>query len=230
MKGTNKTNMKAPIALLSILILCLCIAGIVMTAIRQYTVIPTLRETLVYVGYLLALSYALIGYRIPHGNLLRYILLLFAVLLVVTLIVNPAFYGNSTEQTVDETQTEAAEAADPSANVPEKPSGEPDVPEKPNPQSPGQAKRSNLWELSILGVIVILVAYMAGRLNRIKENRIIIVLVFLLFVARIFLVNYEPGKLPSGLNEVMMWIVLSCSYLCRYRQHREAGLLDKNQA
>ena len=41
--------------------------------------------------------------------------------------------------------------------------------------------------------------------------------------------NYGQRMLPVGLNEFNMWLVLACSYLYRYREHKEAGVLDKRQ-
>ena len=84
--------------------------------------------------------------------------------------------------------------------------------------------RLNLMEMGFLGAILVLVSYMAGRLNRLKENEIIVGAVFLLFLARAILVKYEPGKISVGFNEFNMWIVLACSYLFHYHAHRDAGL------
>ena len=234
MDTKKKHTANAPITVLLILVMGLCVAEIVLTAVRQRTAIPTMREVLVYVGYILVLAYALAGYRVPHGNLLKYTMLVFASLLVVTLVVNPAFYGG-TEKQVNEAPdaqlalSEGEGLTEPPADMPLPPSGEPDAPEMENPITPGEQKRINLMELIFLGTTMILISYMAGRLDRIKENRIIIVLVLVLLLARAFLVNYGMRMAPVGLNEFIMWLVLSCSYLFRYREHKEAGMQDRNQ-
>lgn len=218
MNAQKKPKTKKQIAtiLLLIIIICLCVAGIVLTITAQRSAVPTVREALVYIGYLLALFYTLVNYRVPHGNLLKYTMLFFAVLLVVTLVINPAFYGGFETQ-VNPESTEVSE------EYPLPPGGMLDVPENPNPLSPGQQKRINILEISFLGIAIILISFMAGRLRRIKENRIIIALVLALLLARAFLVNPRPQGIPIGLNEFIMWLVMSVSYLLRYRAHREAG-------
>ena len=232
METQKKQAARKRVAILLILVLGLCIAGIVMTAMGQQSLLPNGREILTYIGYVLVLYYAFFGYRIPHGNLLRYTMLLFAVLLIVMLVCNPSFYGNELSRAgmPEETQLVQEDGEipeEPAENVPLPPSGEPDVPEKPKAQTPGEEKRSNLLELSFLGTVILLASYMAGRLNKIKQNQIIVVLVALIFLARAILVNNDSGRLPFNLNELNMWIVLSCSYLLRYRDHKEAGLLDR---
>ena len=202
-----------------LVILALCIVGIVTTAMGQRKIVPMLREALVYIGYILTLFYAFVGYRKPHGNILKYTILLFAVLMMVTVMSKPAIYNGSRANAPGEAgpAIEAPEnpQTQPSAQPPAKPDAQPakadDAPENMDSLTPGQEPRSN----------------MAGRLDRIRENRIIIIIVLVLFVLRAFLANYGGNFLQTGFNEFNMWLVLSASYLCRYRQHREAGLLDR---
>ena len=218
-----------------LVILALCIVGIVTTAIGQRKIVPMLREALVYIGYILTLFYAFVGYRKPHGNILKYTIILFAILLMVTVMSKPAIYNGSRANAPGEAgpAIEAPEnpQTQPSAQPPAKPDAQPgkadDAPENMDSLTPGQEKRSNLFELGFVGAIMVLISYMAGRLDRIRENRIIIIIVLVLFVLRAFLANYGGNFLQTGFNEFNMWLVLSASYLCRYRQHREAGLLDR---
>ena len=222
METQKKQTAGKPITV--ILVLCLCAAGLVTTILRQQSAIPMAREVLAYVGYILVFAYALVGYRVPHGNLLKYTMLCFAVLLVVTMMSNPALNQGAAAPAGGEGAPPAAAEALP------QPDGAPDVPGRPDFQAPGQEKRSNLAELALVGASIILISYMAGRLNRIKENRIIIVLVLILLIVRAIFENGGLRNLPVGLNEIYMWLALSASYLFRYREHREAGLLDKAQA
>lgn len=157
--------------------------------------------------------------------MLKYTILIFAVFMVITVMSNPSLYsGSLAPQGEPETLAEASE------NLPPQPSGPADAPDKPEAISPAQEKRANLCELGFSGAILILISYMTGRLNRIKENSIIVIIVLGLFLLRAFLANYGGRRLPVGLNEFNMWLVLSLSYLCRYRQHKEAGLIDGKKA
>ena len=217
----TKPSVSKPIGVVLVVVLILCAAGIVMTAISQRTAVPNLRETLVYVGYILTLLYAFAGFRAPHGNMLKYTLLVFAAFMVVTVMSNPSIYSGSMAP-----QGEPEALAEAPADVPQQPDGPADAPDKPEAMTPAQEKRANLFELGFTGAILILISYMAGRLDRIKENSIIVIIVLGLFLLRAFLANYGGRRLPVGLNEFNMWLVLSASYLCRYRQHKEAGLVD----
>ena len=222
----KKQTKRTPIVIVVLaLILCLCIAGIVTTAMGQRSALPTLREALVYIGYLLVLSYAFVGYRVPHGNLLKYTILVFALLLVITVAINPSYYGSTAGP---DGGAEAPLASDGEA-LPA-PVGAPDAPEKPAARSPHQEKQDNLLELVFLGATLILISYMAGRLNRINENRYIACLALLLLLLRALLADAGDRFLPAGFNEFNMWLVLNCSYILRYKEHREAGVLDKKQA
>lgn len=64
MATKNNQNVKQPVSkaigVMLVVILILCVAGIVMTAIGQRSAVPSLRELLVYVGYILTLLYALV--------------------------------------------------------------------------------------------------------------------------------------------------------------------------
>ena len=237
MEKKNDQNAKPATSKLAIvvllLILALCIVGIVTTAMGQRKVMPMAREALIYIGYILVLAYAFAGYRVPHGNMLKYTILLFAVLMMVTVMSKPAIYNGSRANAPREAgpAIEASENPQPSAQPAAKPDAPPaktaDEPEQMESLTPGQEKRSNLFELGFVGAIMVLISYMAGRLDRIKENQIIIIIVLVLFVLRAFLANYGGSFLQTGFNEFNMWLVLSASYLCRYRQHKEAGLLDR---
>ena len=84
----------------------------------------------------------------------------------------------------------------------------------------------------------VLAAYMSGRLAKLRKNRFIIPLVFLLFLAAAFLSGGQaqpvtlPGISPLGAalllpllpyNTVILWTAISISYLVRFRQHIAAG-------
>ena len=99
MEKKNDQNAKPATSKLAIvallLILALCIVGIVTTAMGQRKVMPMAREALIYIGYILVLAYAFAGYRVPHGNMLKYTILLFAVLMMVTVMSKPSISNGS---------------------------------------------------------------------------------------------------------------------------------------
>ena len=219
-----------------LLVLALCITGIVLTITGQRKVMPMTREALIYIGYIMVLCYAFVGYRVPHGNMLKYTILLFAVLMVVTVISKPSIsngagrgQGQGPAPAQAEAQMEPAQNMQPQPARNDKAEADANAPKRQD-LSPSEETRSNIFELSFVGAIIILISYMAGRLDRIRENQIIIIIVLVLFILRAFLANYGGSVLRTGLNECNMWLVLSVSYLCRYRQHREAGLIDRKHA
>ena len=60
----QKTAKKPLTVVVLILVLCFCVAGVVTTALSQRAAVPTVREALVYVGYLLVLAASyLLRYR-----------------------------------------------------------------------------------------------------------------------------------------------------------------------
>ena len=241
-KNENAKSATSKIAVVVMLVvLALCITGIVLTITGQRKVVPMAREALIYIGYILVLCYAFAGYRVPHGNMLKYTILLFAVLMMVTVMSKPSIAnGAGKGQGQGPAPAQAEAQMEPAQNLPPQPAKDdiarqPDANADANAQlrkdlTPSEETRSNLFELGFVGTIIILISYMAGRLDRIRENRIIIIIVAVLFILRAILANYGGSVLRTGLNEFNMWIVLSVSYLCRYRQHREAGLVDRKHA
>ena len=80
--------MKEKLKLNTFQIIFLCIA-IALTAYGVFETIrhigadvPVSKTILICLSYILILYYALFGYKVPHGNLLKYIMLFFALLLV----------------------------------------------------------------------------------------------------------------------------------------------------
>ena len=246
MEKKNDQNAKPATSKLAIvallLILALCIVGIVTTAMGQRKVMPMAREALIYIGYILVLAYAFAGYRVPHGNMLKYTILLFAVLMMVTVMSKPSISNGSGMNGPGQAMPAMEASENPQQQPQAQPAGQPEG--QPAPQganksdgplmkqslTPAQETRSNLFELGFVGAIIVLISYMAGRLDRIRENQIIIMIVLVLFILRAILANYGGQFLHTGFNECNMWLVLSVSYLCRYRQHREAGLVDRKHA
>lgn len=158
--------------------------------------------------------YAMFGYNKPHGNLLRYVMLFFALGEIVIL-----FFHN------------------------------------------GMGSNNISIGLHVLAISIIV--YVAGRLNKVKQNCVLIPLAFALFIASVIItlpgVQTPPTDMPidiesatsataelppempemlqsvferivSGFtsfsNAIVCW-VLGTAYFLRYRQHKAAGLDDK---
>ena len=148
---------------------------------------------------LLALYYGISGYKVPHGNMIRYLLLAFA----------------------------AAEASEFLLN-------------------PGMMKPMAICLL----LTTILSSYMAGRLNKNKECKIIIAVVGIMLIAVWAMHRFMPPSMPMGepgpagmemaqmpertdwirdifpndISRFLSWLVLGVSYITRYDEHKKAGL------
>ena len=82
------------------------------------------------------------------------------------------------------------------------------------------------------GLAIILSAYIAGRLDRIKTNIVLIVINGIIFLATsvINIVLFKVTDITLILflcSFFILWLDLAIAYSFRYREHREAGLADK---
>ena len=136
----------------------------------------------IHIVMLLAvLYYAVSGYRRPHGNLLRYVTVLYAFSLL--------FSINQTAM-----------------------------------KSAGHAQTGIvLYILAIMGIM-----FVAGRLNKIKQNAFLMPAIFALLAAAVILgyikrpqVNFF--KILNTFSVLTVWIEICFSYFIRYKKHKEAG-------
>lgn len=82
------------------------------------------------------------------------------------------------------------------------------------------------------GVVIITSAYIAGRLDKIKQNTILMIIdAFLLFATSLeCILEVGIANIVSDLflsNFFILWLDLMIAYLFRYHGHTEAGLTDK---
>ncbi len=82
------------------------------------------------------------------------------------------------------------------------------------------------------GAVVIISTYIAGRLDRIKQNTVLMVISAILLLATSIagVVIHKTTRFVSILflsNFFIMWLDLMIAYLFRYHGHKEAGLTDK---
>jgi len=127
----------------------------------------------VFIGY-----YAIQGYKKPHGNLLKLIILAYAAsfLILIFQCANNGFAWGSVTYTIT------------------------------------------------IGIL----CYAAGRLHRAKQNLIFMSILTVL----ILIINIAPlvvgGKPTIGVfTQVIIWIDICVAYFLRYKEHKEAGLMDK---
>ena len=202
MKEQDSKTSLGLIALLAAMAITLVFLIVELTALKE---LPTKISCIVSaVICLLALYYGISGYKVPHGNMIRYLLLAFA----------------------------AAEASEFLLN-------------------PGMVKPMAICLL----LTTILSSYMAGRLNKNKECKILIALVGIMLIAVWAMHRFMPPALPMGepgpagmemaqipertdwirdifpsdISRFLSWLVLGVSYVTRYDEHKKAGIEITNK-
>lgn len=169
------------------IVMLLVITGIVISVYDMITQAVTWRRVLRLLIYIFLCWYALMGYKKPHGNLLKYLFLAFDVFVLATVTHILEYNG---------------------ADMP----------------------LNTIIRVVLYCIVAVLIPYMAGRLNRIKENTFlgIIVLVCLLGTALLNnLFSSSTGSLFSSMHCTVLGLAVLAAYVVRYRQHRESGLEDK---
>ena len=134
---------------------------------------------------LLLMYYAVAGYKKPHGNLLKYLFLLF------TLCCLGGILSIDVEQ--------------------------------------------SMYDIAynyIRGIVVVITAYVSGRLDRYKQNVILMSIIGVLMLASSILqVIPDPGTVLLDwfwcFTFFLLWVDLMFAYILRYKEHKEAGLEDK---
>lgn len=97
---------------------------------------------------------------------------------------------------------------------------------------------TSIFMLIPLGIIIALIGYFAGRLNAVKKNQFltILILVLITFVEVVMVRNYSAYlitsdatgnayflSIVSSLSPIIMWIDVCATYFVRFRFHKEAG-------
>ena len=133
----------------------------------------------------LLVYYAVAGYKVPHGNLMKYLFLMFAICCLGSVL------------------TVATE-------------------------------RSAIYTANnyIRGVVVLMTGFVAGRLDRFKQNIILmsIIGVMMLFTSILQVFPYAEINLIDLLycfTFFLLWVDLMFAYILRYKEHKETGLADK---
>ena len=82
------------------------------------------------------------------------------------------------------------------------------------------------------GLSAILIAFVGGRLHKIKQNRVLMIIIgALLLISSVIVVTSFPGfilmRCISNLAQPIIWTALCLAYLVRFEQHKAAGLEEK---
>lgn len=140
--------------------------------------------------FLLLFYYAVWGYRVSHGNLMKYLFLAFSLCCLVGIL--------------------SADEADFANSV-------------------------ILYAYSFTcGIMIMLSAFIAGRLNQFKKN-VWLVLIGALLMAASSAVVVPATDSPAFLEIVrcfalfILWVDLVVAYVLRFRAHREAGLSEPKE-
>ena len=136
--------------------------------------------------FVIAVVYVLYGYKKPHGNHMRYLLLIYVVYEGIVFI----------------------------RSIPLQPT----------------------YLMIVYLAIIVLSTYMAGRLDRYKQNLVISIIVLILqavntsYFVDLAIKNNSLSFATffSFIGSVTIWLTIAAGYIIRFKPHKEAGLADKN--
>lgn len=140
-----------------------------------------IKDVIFLIVYFLTGLYAILGYKKPHGNMLKYLFIAFATALALNICL-----GKAVENTVSAITT----------------------------------------IFTCLASLIL--TYISGRLNKIGNNRVLLILTgVLLFAASmlpIFGGNFIINGLLNSFSPLIMLFALGFAYTARYEEHKVAGL------
>lgn len=146
---------------------------------RLQNAIPAFSYVLIGIYYACIFFYAIVGYKRPHGNTIRYLLLILAFYVAASTIVTNERWGIS-------------------------------------------------WIIMAAGnFAAVLIGYMAGRLQKVKKNIIVVVLTTALLAVKSFWpVAGQNNDFVFVLDRtlpLLMWATVVLIYFFRYSAHKNAG-------
>lgn len=121
--------------------------------------------------------YAVYAYRRPHGNLLRFIILIYAASYLFPV------YSN-------------AKMGRPGGSV-------------------------------CQAIIIGLLCYIAGRLNKWKQNTFLMIIATAIILLRAIVGYVNDGATIGVITHLVVWIDICAAYFLRYKEHKSSGLMDK---
>ena len=184
--------------LIGIIVLAiLSVAGIVCSIIGSIQRMGFLYITPGFVAkvimFIAVAYYALIGFRKPHGNLLRAVFILMSLTCL-----NGVIDSSSCMRLYK-----------------------------------GDEAKLQTVIIGLDGISILLIAYVGGRLDKIKKNIIPLVLITLAQLVKsiLFITLHgswlEPMYIIWNFSTCILWFDIAFAYILRYKEHKEAGLLDK---
>ena len=206
--STNKRSSTAE-AINMAVALILSIAGVVI-AIRGALIgnAPILRTICIIAGFVLVNCYLFFGYKKPHGNLLRYAMLGFVVLLILGSLTDyTRGMDNIANAIVNGTLVKRGGAE----------------------YTPATLNICRAIEATTTSLAIMLISYLSGRLHKLEKNKVLFVAILVVMIARALSYVRSTPILIDHLSETFMWLTLALSYFFRYDEHREAGLAHDNK-
>ncbi len=154
---------------------------VIMIPFQNFSVGDLILTAITSIEHLAVLYYVLFGYKRPHGNMLRYVMLLFALSLALELIILISAFTQ--------------------------------------------------FNLALSVAKALCIPYIAGRLNKIEQNKVLMPLVLILFLidAMYYCVIIKSQSFIDCyriFGQAIEWFAISAAYFVRYKEHREAGLAD----
>ena len=99
---------------------------------------------------------------------------------------------------------------------------------------PGKPVTENVEYIANACIVLaaIMIAYISGRLNKINKNKILMIVVEVLFIVSIVLMRltqkaFSIDSFIRSLSMPICWVALCFAYVARFEEHKAAGLADK---
>jgi len=168
-----------------VLIVLVNLVSLLMFLVENFTIAILILVVAACIEHVFVIYYVLSGYKKPHGNMLRYLMLAYAVTLGINLAVFPAFFTQ--------------------------------------------------LDLILSVASLMLIPYIAGRLDKTNQNKVLIPLVFVLLIISeaVYLIDLPSPSIliyVRTFGQALEWFAISAAYFVRYKEHKEAGLEDAPKA
>ena len=98
----------------------------------------------------------------------------------------------------------------------------------------GEYLNRQLLIMGLDGICVLLIAYVGGRLDKIRKNYLPLILITAAQLVKsvLFISLYgawsDIVRFVWNFSTCILWLDIAFAYILRYREHKEAGLADKN--
>lgn len=193
---SEKKNNKALVITISTVIALAGVIGEVLGTIQWSGYFDMSPELAMYlISFIATLYYVLFGYKKPHGDLLRYTLILLAVTCL-----NGAINAAITLAS-----------------------------------GSGFDSSLLLYVIGLEGFSILLISYVAGRLDKIKKNYFTMIMITVVQIIKSIISTTLYSSWSNFIfilwcfSTCLLWIDIMVAYIIRYREHKEAGVEDKQK-